>query len=377
MADLSNTACSAVRKGHTFVYFFGTRRYGWARTDTVSINQKHFKYYVLTLQGTCVSLTNCRARAAHLCKFAQGLLPLYGNLGLAYLAPRDGKQRGKKTGHNKQNQRLADALAEARCSLQSGHGSPKGNVEVAAALVAFDKFLAEEGFAEAMMRGQAGGGEQGRGGAGGVESNGTGGREQTLSREADFQAASCGDAGGKRKRDAPGAAHGHEQGAGDAAHTQCQGGAAGRAAQDSHVEQRTADETVAPSLPREESATGEGETGAGMTAGYVEAVCPCAHWLGEPGAVGVEQGRRGDVVVKSALPHDTHVTGLALSPCGRQLVSCTRSGVLYVWEKAQDGSEGEVSMAGGEGCGKGSSWRRRARWCDSRQTNEVGLGFRV
>ena len=29
-------ACNEERKGHTLVYFFGTRRRGWARTDNVS-----------------------------------------------------------------------------------------------------------------------------------------------------------------------------------------------------------------------------------------------------------------------------------------------------------------------------------------------------
>ena len=114
-----------------------------------------------------------------------------------------------------------------------------------------------------------------------------------------------------------------------------------------------------------------------MSAEHVDAICTCAHWLGEGGAVGVEHGGRGDVVAGSALPHDTQVTGLAMSPCGRLLVSCTRAGVLYVWETARAGGEGEAGVAGGDGCGKGSLWRRRARWCDTRQTNEVASSART
>jgi hypothetical protein len=284
----------------------------------------------------------------------QGILPLQGNLGLAHSSTREGKESGKK-------QKLAEALAEARCSLQGGHRSRKGENEVAAALAAFDKLVSEEGFAEA-IREESRDGRQGGDDLGRCEGNGNGNAHaQEEANENHQKTPLDGDLNGKRKW----------------SESACR--------TDEVLDKQRTDEVLekqakmADAMPtihlslhfsaaQQVAAARDAASSPSIKTGRTEGEKAGSRSKCEGGQV----ERRGTAVVGNALPHDTHVKGLAMSSCGQLLLSCTRAGVVYVWDRGGgaflDG-EGESESPGGSG----KEWRRRAKWCDTRQTNEVGF----
>ena len=300
----------------------------------------------------------------------QGILPLQGNLGLARSSTREGKESGKK-------QKLAEALAEARCSLQGGHGSRKGENEVAAALAAFDKLVSEEGFAEA-IREESRGGHQGGDDLWRCEGDGNGNAHaQEEANENHHKTPLDSDLNGKRKW-CESACRTDEvlekQRTDEVLEKQAK---MADALPTIHLglnfsaAQQVAAARDAASSPSIKTARTEGEKAAGISM-HRGKDCAGSRRLTGSKCKGGQVERRGTAVVGNALPHDTHVKGLAMSSCGQLLLSCTRAGVIYVWDRVGgaflDG-EGESEGPGGSG----KEWRRRAKWCDTRQTNEVGF----